>query len=192
MKLKEEEVNLDFNGKVFKVKTDSEGYFNTKLKHFGTIPSGINTFTAKLADGQKYQSELTTGKVTIHSTTDKTFGVVSDIDDTIQKSYATNKLKAVETLFSNNYQTQKQIAGTSELYQALDKKNDGKEDGDLYYISGSPVQITGRIENFLDLHNFPEGSIDLKRMGFGKNEDSPTKQVDYKLGKLRTLFNEYR
>jgi phosphatidate phosphatase APP1 len=185
-------VDINFNGKVIKTKTDDDGIFEITVKNFGKITTGFNNVVGQVSKEQnKYVSDKAIGKITIQEKNDITFGVISDIDDTIQKSYAPNKLKAVKTLLFNNYKTQEKIMGTSELYNILDKKSDGKVDGDLYYISGSPMQLNQRIESFLDYNNFPDGSIELKKMGLGKNDDSPTKQIDYKLNKLRALFDEY-
>lgn len=185
-------VDINFNGKVIKTKTDDDGIFEITVKNFGKITTGFNNVVGQVSKEQnKYVSDKAIGKITIQEKNDITFGVISDIDDTIQKSYAPSKLKAVKTLLFNNYKTQEKIMGTSELYNILDKKSDGKVDGDLYYISGSPMQLNQRIESFLDYNNFPDGSIELKKMGLGKNDDSPTKQIDYKLNKLRALFDEY-
>jgi phosphatidate phosphatase APP1 len=184
-------VDIVFNGKTFKVQTDDEGYFNTKISGFGKAEAGYNKVQVRTSAGQKYASGVADGTVSIQPKNDKSFGIVTDIDDTIQKSYVTDKMKALKTLLFKNYQTQEEVTGTSELYQALDKRNDGKVDGDVYYVSGSPNQISSRIEGFLKFNRFPEGSLDLKRIGFAAGEDSPTKQIEYKVGKIRNLFNTY-
>jgi phosphatidate phosphatase APP1 len=188
-----EKVNVDisFNGKTFQVQTDKEGYFDTQIKNFGPVKAGYNQVYVNVSAGQKYASAVSAGTVSIQGKNDSTYGIVTDIDDTIQKSFVPDKKQALKTLLFYNYTTQQEVAGTSELYQALDKSNDGKTDGDVYYISGSPNQISSRIENFLKYNQFPDGSLDLKRIGFGAGEDSPTKQIEYKIGKIRNLFSTY-
>lgn len=185
-------IDINLNGKVVRAITDDEGIFNVKIKDFGQIKTGYGQVFANLSkDQSKYMANQAVGKVTIQNYDDKAFGVVSDIDDTIKKSYVTDKLKAAKTLLFENYTTQEKFVGTPELYQALDKASDGSIDGDIYYISGSPMQLSGSIESFLDYNHFPQGSVDLKRMGLGKNDDSLLQQIEYKLGKLRTLFETY-
>lgn len=185
-------VDINFNGKIIKATTDDEGIFNVKIKDFGQVKTGYGQVIGNISkDQSKYFANQAIGKVTIQNYDDKAFGVVSDIDDTIKKSYVTDKLKAAKTLLFENYTTQEKVAGTPQLYQALDKANDGSIDGDVYYISGSPMQLSGSLENFIEYNHFPQGSIDLKRMGLGKSDDSPLEQIQYKIGKLRSLFETY-
>lgn len=185
-------VKIYFNGKKIRAVTDDLGIFSVKVNDLGKIQTGYNEVTAELERGQvRFISNRAYGQITVKDSQKTDFAIVSDIDDTIQKSYVTDKFKAAQTLLFNNYMTQKAFPGVSELYQALDKNNDGIVNGDVYYISGSPVQISQRIENFLSYNGFPFGSIDLKRIGFSKNVDNPVQQMDYKLEKLRILFDTY-
>jgi phosphatidate phosphatase APP1 len=184
-------LDIKFNGRTVPVKTDNEGLFNIKIKDFGAVNKGYQKVQANLSslNTQNYYAETGEGIITINSKTDTAFGIISDIDDTIQKSDVTNKIKALTNLLFKNYTTQEKIAGTSDLYQILDRVNDGNTDGDVYYVSGSPIQISDRIENFISFNNFPKGSIDLKKIGLGKGDDSPTQQIEYKLGKIRPILN---
>jgi len=122
---------------------------------------------------------------------DGSFGVISDVDDTIQYSHAANKLKAAQTLLLGNETTLKPVPGMAALYQALDQASDGVNDGDVSYLSGSPMNFAGRIENYLENQGFPKGPLQLKNMGFRKGEDNPVQQSDYKLKHLREMFETY-
>ena len=68
---------------------------------------------------------------------------------------------------------------------------DGKKDGDVFYLSGSPLNYSDRIHAYLDYQNYPKGPVNLKKWGFSENDDNPIQQSDYKLRKLRELFNFY-
>ena len=185
-------VDINFNGKIVKAKTNEEGLFNVKVNDFGLVKPGYNHVQVSLTPGQKkYTADIATGTVTIQPKTDKTYGIVTDIDDTIQKTEVTSLKHLIKNIFFKNYTTQERIPGTPELYQALDKRNDGKIDGDVYYVTGSPINLFPRIDNFIKFNNFPEGSIDLKKIGIGHNADGLKDSTKYKLGRIRTLFDTY-
>lgn len=185
-------VDIIFNGKTTKVQTNNKGIFETKIYGFGKVKTGINEIKAKINKYQpRYSSDTAAGRVCIQNKNDNTFGVISDIDDTIKKSYVTDKLKTARTLLFLNYTTQEKIKGIPELYNILDRVNNGTVDGDIHYVSGSPIQISSLIENFLSYNKFPVGSLDLKVLGFDKESDSLTEQIKYKIGKIRNIFNAY-
>lgn len=185
-------VDIKFNNKITKIRTNNKGIFELKIPNVEKPKSGINEVKVEINKyNPKYISNSVIGRVFVNSKYDKTFGVISDIDDTIKKSYVTDKLKAAKALLSLNYLTHERIKGTPELYQVLDRVNDGTIDGDIHYVSGSPIQISSLLENFLNYNKFPIGSIDLKVMGFGVDEDSPLEQLKYKLGKIRNIFQTY-
>ena len=185
-------VTIKFNNKIFMAKTDDEGFYKMKIKDFGKVEPGISNVEVSLMAGQKkYDAKPVTGTVAVQSKNDTTTGIVTDIDDTIQKSGITSKKELIKNILFKNQLTQEKIPGMPELYNALDKRNNGKIDGDVHYVSSSPVNLAPRIESFLDHNEFPEGSLDLKHLGLGKNTDGLTDHGEYKLGKIRTLFNTY-
>jgi phosphatidate phosphatase APP1 len=54
-----------------------------------------------------------------------------------------------------------------------------------------PPTLYRRINQFLQYRQFPEGSIDLKRIGLGKTADSLFDHEGYKLGKIRRIFETF-
>ncbi|PIQ28673.1 hypothetical protein COW36_12125 [bacterium (Candidatus Blackallbacteria) CG17_big_fil_post_rev_8_21_14_2_50_48_46] len=185
-------VDITVLGQIHRVKTDHEGFFELKLSAPGLQETGYLPVQAQLVPGQKhYYSLPSLGKVVLQNPAEMSRGVISDIDDTIQVSHAVNKTKMMETLLFKNPYTQQPVPGMAEFLTALDRHADGKIDGDVNYVSGSPLNIAPRLETFLTLHGFPEGAMDLKYMGLGAGRDNPTEQFNYKLGKIRTLFETY-
>lgn len=190
--MKKYPLQVTFAGKTIETKTDDEGIFVVKVHPAMAVSNGYHQATvALLPSDTRYTAQQSDSTIVINRKQDTGFGIVSDIDDTIQKSDVTSKLQALKNLLFKNYTTQEKISGTPELYQALDLRSDGVVDGDVHYLSGSPHQIINRIMHFLEHNQFPKGSLDLKQMGLGSNDDSPTDQLKYKLGKLRNLFNTY-
>lgn len=185
-------VEINFNGKIVKVKTDKDGLFNQKIRDFGILKPGYNKVTVVVSDEtKKYFSNPVDGNVVVHSKNDSTLAVVTDIDDTIQRSDVTSKLTMIKNMLFKDYMTQERIPGVTELYQAIDNRNDGIINGDVFYVTGSPLSLSDRIENFIEYNKFPKGSIDMKNIGIGSGHDSLTDQVAYKLSKIRPIFYTY-
>lgn len=115
------------------------------------------------------------------------FGVISDLDDTVVHSVATNVLKMAWIVVRNNAHTRLPFPGVAAFYEALRR---GAEDGvenPIFYVSSSPWNIYDLLEDFLDVHGVPAGPLFLK-------DWSPTvlgKHRDHKLGIIRTLLNTY-
>lgn len=184
-------VKIEFAGKTIQVNTDRDGVFEVALGGFTGLKPGYHEVKVSMVGSDDYLAAEAKGKVVVQRRDDASFGVVSDIDDTIQFSYAANKLKAAKTLLLGNEATLKPVPGMAELYQALDMASDGIQDGDVAYLSGSPMNYAGRIESFMRAEGFPEGPIQLKNMGFRQGEDNPLSQSAYKLDHLREMFDTY-
>jgi phosphatidate phosphatase APP1 len=114
-------------------------------------------------------------------------GVISDIDDTIVRSSATNVLKMAWIVLLNNAHTRLPFEGVSALYGALQRGADGRTYNPIFYVSSSPWNIYDVLEDFLNVHGVPAGPLFLK-------DWSPTvlgKHREHKLGIIRRLLRTY-
>jgi phosphatidate phosphatase APP1 len=115
------------------------------------------------------------------------FGVISDLDDTVVRSSATNVLKMAWIVVRNNAHTRLPFEGVGAFYEALKRGNEGDCLNPIFYVSSSPWNIYDLLEDFLHVHGIPPGPLFLK-------DWSPTvlgKHRDYKLGVIRDLLNTY-
>ena len=126
-----------------------------------------------------------TGRVLVPS--EARFGIISDIDDTVVRSSATNVLKMAWIVLLNNAHTRLPFEGVGAFYEALQRGADGRAHNPIFYVSSSPWNIYDVLENFLDVHGVPVGPLFLK-------DWSPTvlgKHRGHKLGIIRTLLRTY-
>lgn len=184
-------IDLSLNGRSQTLISDQEGMIQVASEAFGPLPPGIHTLQAALTPGQAYTAPTVSEKVVIQNSAEPSLGVVSDIDDTIKISYVTNKLKSLRRLLFSNAYSVKPMPGTAVLYQRLELAGDGQADGDIQYVSGSPLNLADSIYRFMDYRGFPAGAIDLKKWGFGAGDDSPFAQQGYKAERLRRIFTTY-
>lgn len=102
-----------------------------------------------------------TGRIRIPRA-DTTFGVISDIDDTVIQSRVSNFLVAVRTIMLGNARTRLPFAGVAAFYRALECGGDGRRCNPLFYVSSSPWNIHDVITEFLALQKIPDGPVMLR------------------------------
>jgi len=91
-----------------------------------------------------------------------TFGVISDLDDTVIQSRITNFLQAVRTVMLGNARTRLPFPGVAAFYRALERGGDGGRENPIFYVSSSPWNIHDIIADFMDIQGIPRGPITLR------------------------------
>ena len=90
------------------------------------------------------------------------YGVISDLDDTVIQSRITSFLQAVRTVMLGNARTRLPFPGVAAFYQALEKGGDGTRNNPIFYVSSSPWNIYDIISDFMDIQRIPSGPILLR------------------------------
>jgi len=115
------------------------------------------------------------------------FGVISDLDDTVIRSSATDLLKMARIVLLRNAHTRLPFEGVGDFYRALQLGPSEEDFNPIFYVSSSPWNLYDVLEDFLDVHGVPAGPLFLK-------DWSPTTLRDHdrhKLGVIRTLLTTY-
>jgi len=113
--------------------------------------------------------------------------VVSDIDDTIRVADVSDREELLKNTFIRPYRA---VEGMADLFRRW------AEAGDVafHYVSGSPWQLAGVIEQFLADEAFPPGSLHLRRFRLA---EAPTVRamleapVESKRAALETLLADF-
>lgn len=116
------------------------------------------------------------------------FGVISDIDDTILISRATNIIKTVITLAINNARSRLPFRGVANLYQALHRGSSGTSTNPFFYISSGQWSLYDFLIEFLDRHNFPKGVVLLKETYGLLNIFTTRKDHRHKIEKITSVL----
>ncbi len=126
-----------------------------------------------------------TGRVLVPS--GARFGIISDIDDTVVRSSATNVMKMAWIVLLNNAYTRLPFEGVGAFYEALQRGTDGRAKNPIFYVSSSPWNIYDVLEDCLNVHGVPPGPLFLKDWSLGVLG----KHRDHKLGIIRRLLRTY-
>ena len=85
--------------------------------------------------------------------TEAGFGVISDLDDTVVRSNATNVLKMAWIVVRNNAHTRLPFEGVERLLcGAAAGRGKRRPSTRIFYVSSSPWNIYDLLEDFLDVH----------------------------------------
>lgn len=155
------------------VVTDEEGYFDFSFapgEGFDPhLPWQDVHFILRQAHGRPTRPLGATVRVRTPSP-EARFGLISDIDDTIVFTGATNFLKHWRTVAMNSAESRVPFAGTAPFYTALAGGAAGPETNPIFYVSSSPWNLFDLFERFMVLHGIPFGPMLLKDFGLDEGK----------------------
>lgn len=177
------------NGTFFEMVTDHEGYFilNEQINGLDQLANeeGWLTFEVSYKDfTSKRIIQLENrfpGEMLIPSD-NISFGVISDIDDTILHTglVSTLKWRVIYNTFLKRASKRTPLEGAADFYHQLHRGKSGEQANPIFYVSHSPWNLYRYLEFFLKKNDFPKGPILLRDFqGFinrKKNTDKPQKQ----------------
>ncbi|MEO8774011.1 MAG: phosphatase domain-containing protein [Gelidibacter sp.] len=177
------------NGKIFETVTDDNGYFLLDAHVDGldamTNDEGWLAFEIAYKDFTSKRiiqlENRFSGEMLIPSD-GVSFGVASDIDDTIIHTglVSTLKWRVIYNTFLKRASKRTPLEGAAQFYHLLHRGKSGKEANPIFYVSHSPWNLYRYLEFFLKKNDFPKGPILLREFSDfrkrKKNTDKPQKQ----------------
>ena len=91
------------------------------------------------------------------------YGVISDIDDTIVQTGATNLINTLRTIFFKDASARLPVPGFSLFYRSLHNGISGMSRNPLFYVSSSPWNLYDLLFDFIKLHEIPLDPVLLLR-----------------------------
>jgi phosphatidate phosphatase APP1 len=185
-------VRGEFQGVSQEAVTDDEGYFALEFPLQEPLAEDRLWHSVRL---QVLESRVTPGVETpsaeglvLIPSRESTFGVISDIDDTVMKSSATNFWRMARLMFLNNARTRKPFPGVAAFYRALAAGPQSTGQNPFFYVSSSPWNLYDLIQDFLDLNQIPLGPILLRDLGVDKRRFIKGGH-EHKLEKIQTILD---
>jgi phosphatidate phosphatase APP1 len=186
-------LKLHFQGKDYETETNDEGYFNAVI-----IPE--KPLGGKL--WEEIEVEIISAPVPVSGKVSATarvmvpdanaeYGVISDIDDTVIESFATDKLRMMKTVFLKNARSRLPFEGVSAFYRALETGADGKGHNPMFYVSSSPWNLFDFLTDFMDHHGIPAGPLLLKDNGIDNDKLFSKGHLAHKYTQIEKILNTY-
>ncbi len=158
-------VRISVAGEVREVVADDEGFIREWIELPATPPTTDPWFPATL----ELLAPLPAGQPHARATaelrvpaTSASFGVISDLDDTVLQSRIGSVVQAARTMLLGNARTRLPFPGVAAFYQALERGGDGTRRNPIFYVSSSPWNLHDLIADFMDLQHIPRGPIHLR------------------------------
>jgi phosphatidate phosphatase APP1 len=144
-------LNVRFQDQVHQMVTDEEGYYMINIEP--TYPIEIadiwHPVEIKLVHSPiPFNNDLKIVAEVLVPPTDAEYGIISDIDDTVVETSATNVLKMSRTVFLHNARTRLPFAGVSAFYRSLQLGRNGKRNNPFFYVSSSPWNMYDLLKGF--------------------------------------------
>jgi phosphatidate phosphatase APP1 len=167
---------------------DDEGF----LRHWLHVPEplgspGWHSIDLHLADAPNDKPVRSTTRILTPAPT-ATFGVVSDMDDTVLQSEVTSFLRAARIVLLENALTRLPFPGVAAFYRALERGATGAEANPIFYVSSSPWNLYDVIDGFLEAQRIPTGPLLLRDWDLGRLSE---RHARHKGTVIREIFDTY-
>lgn len=163
--LRHARIRVQIDAQRFELDADDEGFFRQWID----LERGIERDSLWHSAEYRLLSPLlpsqpdvrAVGRIMIPSDT-ATYGVISDLDDTVIKSDVANVVQAARSILLGNAHTRTAFEGVPAFYAALARGGDGIRSNPIFYVSSSPWNLYDVIAEFLALQEIPPGPILLR------------------------------
>ncbi|MEL6750860.1 MAG: phosphatase domain-containing protein, partial [Pseudomonadota bacterium] len=149
--------------------TDAEGYVDFTIQPGADFDGDAarQEVMLQLVHVPGHDIEPLTSRVHVRTpdTNAADFGIISDIDDTIVYTGATNFAKHWRTVVANSAESRQGYDHLPELYRALTDE----ERNPIFFVSSSPWNLFDLFERYMVLNDIPLGPMLLK--DFGLDDD---------------------
>ncbi|MBV7256009.1 DUF2183 domain-containing protein [Pacificimonas sp. WHA3] len=171
--------------------TDDEGYFHFEIALTGRASphiTGWEEVTLAAPDSPAQPARVTAP--VLAPGIDTELGIISDIDDTVVETGATNFIKNWRRVLVDRPEDRKAVPGASDLYRTL--VVDGKAPRrPIFYVSSSPWNLYGFITRFKALNNIPHGPMFLKDYGIARDKFIAGGHDTHKIAAIETILAFY-
>jgi phosphatidate phosphatase APP1 len=173
--------------------TDAEGYFHAKLplspplQFAGWLKANVKV-TAPALYGK---DEISTDSEVHIPPNDASFGIISDIDDTVVLTHATHFLKMARMVFLGNARTRMPFPGVAAFYHALKAGASGQGDNPIFYVSSSAWNIYDLLIEFLEHNDIPVGPVLLADYGLDQTSFPFASHDSHKMVHIRQVLDTY-
>lgn len=176
-------VRIDAFGQTYTTITNSDGYFELTIHPPDLLPPGRAWFPVRYTlEGIEQpvlaiesdqlvepQPVVKDGHLLI-SPPYSQFGVISDIDDTVLITDATNLLQTARLTFLGNAYTRLPFAGIAAFYRALQSGPVTTLFNPIYFVSSSPWHLYDLLVDFFRIQGIPKGPLLLRDFSLNPEE----------------------
>jgi phosphatidate phosphatase APP1 len=156
------ELELEWKGKLHRVKADKDGFFRFEWEDSEPLEKGWKSL---MVNAYQNGSLLAKGTGRLLIPHDSQYVFISDIDDTFLISHSANMRKRLYVLFTQNARSRKPFEGVVRHYQLLAQSGATAESANpFFYVSSSEWNLYEYILEFASVNNIPRGVFLLSQL----------------------------
>lgn len=159
-------LKIHFFDQTIDSESDKNGYFSFECDPQNFIPQGWHICRVTALDDNG--NEITHSEGKFFKPYETSYGIISDIDDTVLKSYSATIFRRLYEMVSKNPEERKLFDHTVEWYRELaESEVPGKESNPFFYVSSSEWNLYNYLNTIFKKHQLPEGIFllnNLKRL----------------------------
>lgn len=184
-------IRAHYGGRRHDIYTDNEGYFQLDIIPDEAQEPGWADVRLELLDSTlNIDSAEATAEILVPPE-NATFAVVSDLDDTVIKSNATNKLEMTRRLLFEDPESRTPFNGVADLYHALMAGSAAEDSNPIFYLSRSGWNLYDMFLEFFEARNIPAGPMFLRDLSITEDKSMSLGTEHHKLARLRELLRAY-
>ena len=171
--------------------SDDEGYFEFRVPLNGRdLPEKTRWDEVTLSVESHEAKRTRVTAPVLAPGTSRRIGVISDIDDTVVETGATNFLKNWRRVLVDQPGERLAVPGASKLYRMLVLEHDAPH-RPVFYVSSSPWNLYDVLVEYMALQSIPLGPIFLRDYGLSEHGPVGEHHEAHKGRALATLFTTY-
>ena len=177
-------------GRTFDAITDDEGYFTFEIDSPAPLPEQTAWEKVILSTPAREAQQPCIEAPILAPGRDNHWGVISDIDDTVIETGATNFVKNWRRVLVERPQDRLAVPGASTLYATI-ARDHAAPVRPFFYVSSSPWNLYGFITEFMQLNGIPHGPMFLKDYGIDADKLGTTGHDTHKLAAIDAVLAFY-
>ena len=183
-------VQLEGYGRTVEAATDAEGYFDFELPIEQPLPEHTLWERVTLSTPDREAQKDRIDVPVIAPGRDNNWAIISDIDDTVIETGATDFLRNWRRVLVERPQERLAVPGASTLYKMIARDHVAPA-RPFFYVSSSPWNLYGFITEFMELNAIPHGPMFLKDYGVDEAKLVHSGHDEHKLEAIETVLSFY-
>ena len=179
-------VAVRLGDETFRTETDEDGYYRLDVRPAAPLGRGWTEAAVTVEEPDHAEA---TARIVVPPAAAR-FMVVSDVDDTVIRTGATNKLRFARVVLLNNATTREVFPGVGALYRAL-VEDDGAFANPIFYVSSSPWNLYRQFVGAFEHRGVPPGPVFLKDFGVDPGKFIKSGHHAHKLEQIGDLLEFY-
>lgn len=187
-------VRAVFNGQEQVVTTNEIGFFEVQFQFETPLPTQKDWVEVQLELLDQVvpnQKQVRAGGPVMLAQERHQFGIISDVDDTILVSNATNFYKKIKLMIFKNARSRLPFEGVASFYSALQKGGDGLSFNPVFYVSSSSWNLYDLLVDFCNYQGIPRGPFLLRGSRLDQFTFFASIHKEHKMAKIRQILTSY-